>query len=81
MRPDGTIVWLHGTSVGESVAALALANSMKKNGFGKETSNNGDIFSGNFAYDIKDGSCIYTFKANASNFNFFNRFKYCHASK
>ena len=29
-RPDGTIVWLHGTSVGESVAALALANSMKK---------------------------------------------------
>ena len=35
LRPDGTIVWLHGTSVGESVAALALANSMKKNGFGK----------------------------------------------
>ena len=33
-RPDGTIVWLHGTSVGESVAALALANSMKKNGYG-----------------------------------------------
>ena len=30
LRPDGTIVWLHGTSVGESVAALALANSMKK---------------------------------------------------
>ena len=26
-RPDGTLVWLHGTSVGESVAALALANS------------------------------------------------------
>ncbi len=35
LRPDGTIVWLHGTSVGESVAALALANSMKKNGFGE----------------------------------------------
>ena len=35
-RPDATIVWLHGTSVGESVAALALANSMKKNGFGKK---------------------------------------------
>ncbi len=35
IRPSGTIVWIHGTSVGESVAALALANSMKKNGFGK----------------------------------------------
>jgi len=33
-RPHGTIVWLHGTSVGESVAALALANSMTKNGYG-----------------------------------------------
>lgn len=33
-RPIGTLVWLHGTSVGESVAALALANSMKKNGYG-----------------------------------------------
>ena len=33
-RPDGTLVWLHGTSVGESVAALALANSMSKNGYG-----------------------------------------------
>ncbi len=33
-RPYGTIVWLHGTSVGESVAALALANSMSKNGYG-----------------------------------------------
>ena len=31
-RPYGTLVWLHGTSVGESVAALALANSMSKNG-------------------------------------------------
>ena len=35
LRPHGTIVWLHGTSVGESVAALALANSMKKHGYGK----------------------------------------------
>ena len=34
-RPNGTLIWLHGTSVGESVAALALANSMKTNGFGK----------------------------------------------
>ena len=33
-RPYGTLVWLHGTSVGESVAALALANSMSKNGYG-----------------------------------------------
>jgi len=33
-RPTGTLVWLHGTSVGESVAALALANSMIKNGYG-----------------------------------------------
>ena len=33
-RPNGTLVWLHGTSIGESVAALALANSMKKNGYG-----------------------------------------------
>ena len=32
IRPKGTLIWLHGTSVGESVAALALANSMKKNG-------------------------------------------------
>ena len=40
-RPDGTLIWLHGTSVGESVAALALANSMKKNGFGK---NNKEFF-------------------------------------
>ena len=30
-RPEGTIIWLHGTSVGESVAALALANSMTQN--------------------------------------------------
>ncbi len=35
LRPDGISVWLHGASVGESVAALALANSKKKNGFGK----------------------------------------------
>ena len=34
IRPNGTLVWLHGTSVGESVAALALANSMRKNGYG-----------------------------------------------
>ena len=27
-RPEGTIIWLHGTSVGESVAALALAVSV-----------------------------------------------------
>ena len=40
-RPNGTIVWLHGTSVGESVAALALANSMKKNGYGD---NNTEFF-------------------------------------
>ena len=40
-RPDGTLIWLHGTSVGESVAALALANSMKKNGFGQ---NNKEFF-------------------------------------
>ena len=41
IRPKGTLIWLHGTSVGESVAALALANSMKKNGFGK---NNNEFF-------------------------------------
>ncbi len=41
IRPKGTIVWLHGTSVGESVAALALANSMKKNGYG---SNKNEFF-------------------------------------
>jgi 3-deoxy-D-manno-octulosonic-acid transferase len=40
-RPNGTIIWLHGTSVGESVAALALANSMKKNGYGD---NNTEFF-------------------------------------
>ena len=39
-RPAGTLVWLHGTSVGESVAALALANSMRKNGYG----NNGNEY-------------------------------------
>ena len=42
IRPKGTLIWLHGTSVGESVAALALANSMKKNGFGE---NNNEFFS------------------------------------
>jgi len=40
-RPEGTIIWLHGTSVGESVAALALANSMKQNGYGN---NNNEFF-------------------------------------
>ena len=40
-RPNGTLIWLHGTSVGESVAALALANSMKKNGYGN---NNTEFF-------------------------------------
>ena len=30
------IIWIHGSSVGESVAALALANSMLKNGFDKK---------------------------------------------
>ena len=33
-RPEGSVIWLHGTSVGESVAALALANSMKEHGYG-----------------------------------------------
>ena len=40
IRPNGTLVWLHGTSVGESVAALALANSMIKNGYGSKSSEN-----------------------------------------
>ena len=40
IRPNGTLVWLHGTSVGESVAALALANSMIKNGYGSKPSEN-----------------------------------------
>jgi len=44
-RPEGTIIWLHGTSVGESVAALALANSMKQNGYGN---NNNEFFSFNY---------------------------------
>ena len=35
-RPSGTLVWLHASSVGESVAALALANSMRKNGYGNK---------------------------------------------
>ena len=34
-RPDGHLIWLHGSSVGESVAALALAKSMLKIGFSK----------------------------------------------
>jgi len=36
-RTLGKLVWLHGSSVGESVAAIALANSMLKNGFNKKT--------------------------------------------
>ena len=47
-RPDGTLVWLHGTSVGESVAALALANSMSKNGYGTITFQNGEVYEGEF---------------------------------
>ena len=34
-RNYGHLIWLHGSSVGESVAALALANSMLKIGFNK----------------------------------------------
>ena len=52
MRPNGTIVWLHGTSVGESVAALALANSMKKNGvFLLTVQGKGGIVT-NITYDV-----------------------------
>ncbi len=32
-RKEGNLIWLHGSSVGESVAAIALANSMIKNGY------------------------------------------------
>ena len=39
-RPSGTLVWLHASSVGESVAALALANSMRKNGYGNKDNEN-----------------------------------------
>ena len=35
-RNKGRLAWLHGSSVGESVAAIALANSMLKNGFNKK---------------------------------------------
>ena len=34
-RSEGRLVWLHGSSIGESVAAIALAKSMLKNGFKK----------------------------------------------
>ncbi len=35
-RENKKIIWIHASSVGESVAALALANSMLKNGFSKK---------------------------------------------
>ena len=35
-RDNGNLIWLHGSSVGESVAALALAKSMLKIGFNKK---------------------------------------------
>ncbi len=36
LKSNKKIIWLHGSSVGESVAALALANSMLKIGFNKK---------------------------------------------
>ena len=35
-KENKKIIWIHGSSVGESVAALALANSMLKTGFNKK---------------------------------------------
>ena len=61
IRPKGTLIWLHGTSVGESVAALALANSMKKNGFGKQNYLNGSIYEGEWKDDKYHGQGTFTF--------------------
>jgi len=32
VRPEGTLVWIHGASVGESIAALPLADALLKSG-------------------------------------------------
>ncbi len=36
-RNNGHLVWLHGSSVGESIAAIALAKSMLKNGYNSDS--------------------------------------------